>query len=861
MIDRLFGNHSSLPFPLILSARSQLLQRRASSLLAVFALAAGVALAASVEMATRSVSSVLSRTADALVGAAELEITAGESGVPESLLEEIRQVPGVMAASPLIQRTFRLEAERNEASAVRVLGIDLLYEREVRSYDVSSGGLTVGDPMRLLASDDALLVAERLARQLGLEEGNRLRLRGVQGAQEFVVRGTLHGDLADAFGGQVAIADVFALQHRVGQRGRVDRIDVAVDGDADRGALARRLEEIAGPGISVRRSTVRQIYVDAVMGALSSTVWTLALVAMLLSLALVYAVTSQGVERRTEEIALLRAAGLEASGVSRMLLLDGLVLAAAGTSVGLAGAAVGAEVLVEAFSQASDYLQEVSLPPVAMARSTVAAALLAGIPVAVLATLGPALRASRQRPAEVLAGRNRPLSELRPNPLALALGSAAAIGCVLASSGIPSGLPTLRVAGCLVLGITAMGVLGTQLLLLLARPLQAALGWVSPRVGYLAAASMVERPVETGSTMAIWAGISGALLAVATMIQSMVVSIDDYWFGITGEEVVMVFAQDPLESRHRELISRDAIAAMDATPGVLATAPFYNIAVVYQGEEVAVESFAAEALARFSGGARSLSQQADRSLAALRRGEALMSQAFARRFAVEVGDSIEILTDRGPARFRIGGFGRSYAGSAGAILLDLPTYLAWYDTPGAQQVAIWTADDRETVLTALQRRVPDQPLFFRHGDAFRRHTALVVGKFNALLMIPVFLMGAIGVVSLFNTLIGNIVARTRTHTILRACGATARDLRLLSVATGVALGSLGLLGGVALSVPWARVLTLATADGLGYAVEMHAHPGATALVVSGGLLLALVSAVLPGRALEASVPRGAAQIG
>ena len=121
---RLIGNRSRLPFSIVLSLRSQLLHRRMPTVLTVLALTASVGLASSVEMASRSVDSALHQTVESLVGSAQLEVSAGDQGVPEALIEPIRAVPGVLSAAPTIQRTFRV-AEGEAADLPRLGQRDL----------------------------------------------------------------------------------------------------------------------------------------------------------------------------------------------------------------------------------------------------------------------------------------------------------------------------------------------------------------------------------------------------------------------------------------------------------------------------------------------------------------------------------------------------------------------------------------------------------------------------------------------------------------------------------------------------------------------------------------------------------------
>src|SRR5262245_62164458 len=94
--------------------------------LTALSIAVSVALATGLEMSSRSAQLQLEKTAEAIAGAAKIEVVAGRVGVPESLLEEVRRVPGVIAASPLVTAKFKLVSQ---SFVVNVVGIDLLAER------------------------------------------------------------------------------------------------------------------------------------------------------------------------------------------------------------------------------------------------------------------------------------------------------------------------------------------------------------------------------------------------------------------------------------------------------------------------------------------------------------------------------------------------------------------------------------------------------------------------------------------------------------------------------------------------------------------------------------------------------------
>lgn len=853
-LDGIVGDRSRLPFSVILSLRSQLGERRTLTALTILAFAASVGLAASVEMATRSVHAALTRTADAITGAAQIEIGGGDTGVPESLLEVLRAVPGVVAASPMIEETFRIEAGPHQDEPLRVIGIDLLYEHEVRTYHVEQGGFAVRDPLRLVAVPNSVVISEALAERLSLSEGDPLVLRSASGRRDMVVRGLLRGSLSDAYGGQFALMDVFGLQEVIGLGPRFHRIDVAVAPGEGVDAAVERIRAAIGDAAPVRTSELREIYVDSIMETLSVAVWTLAMIGILLSLFLTYAVTSLSVDRRLEEISLLRAAGMQGRSVALLILTDAALLAAFGTAIGFAASVYLGNGLVSVMSRASQYLQLIEIAPLELRGSTVAVALGVGVPVALVAALEPALRAGRRSPVDVLRGYRIPPSTSAINrPLsAFALGTAAlGLSAWLAPELFGDSARLVLVIGC---GVIAVGAGASQLLLLVFPQLQRLLGACIPRVGYLVGSSMLERPIELGATVAVWAAVSAALIAGTSMVRSVVVSWDEFNVGLNGEDAILVFSQDPLRTRHRELIRRDTIERVRQAPGVRGVAEYYQARTMFRGEEISLESRATRALAANSA-VRALSDDPARTLAALQRGELAMNPAFARHFGVRVGDVLTLATSHGPVPFRVGATAHGFAGPKGELYLDVDTMLRHFDPQGAVEMTIWVDEPIEETLRDIQRAVLEQTLFFRVGEKFHKHTELVVAKFNDLLMVPVGLIAAIGLITLLNLLFGNVMARRRDLAILRGSGATRGNLRALVVLNAVFVGALGIAAGILLGAAWSRVATDLLADALGFRLRHVLYLDAVLIVSGAAAAMAILAGLASALTERDQVPR------
>jgi putative ABC transport system permease protein len=843
----------SLPLPLILSLRSQVQHRRTSTILTILALSASVALAMIVEMSTRSVAIPLEQTTNALMGSSRISVEAGGVGVDESVVDIVISVPGVEVASPIIARTFRIASGDLQGEPIRLIGVDLLAPQGVRSFGVahSRGAMAARDPIRLLASPNAIIVSQGLASRLGVHEGDSIRLRLGANTHEFVIRGTLTGSLAEAFGGQIATMDVFGLQEVLGFRGRVDRVDVSPTPGTDVDLLVRALSDAVGPGASVNRSEHREIYFDSVMEMLRVGVWSIVAISVLLSLFITYSVTSLTIDRRIEELGLLRMAGWTGASVTNLILIDTAVLSVVATILGLGIAALSANTLVEALSGLSSYLRFVEIPPASVHASTLLIGALVGPPVTMLASASPAYRAGRQAPLDVLRIHQAPPSADRVSRRLLFVGFAAvavAVAATVASGTTVTG--RVEVVAVVLGSIVGAAILIVQLVLRAHTPIQEMFGRLFPRIGYLAFDIIIQKPLEAGVTIAVWSAVTASVVAMFTMIHSFVVSIDDFWEQLHGRDSVMVLGQAPLSSRDREPISEKSIRSIRSTPGVLSVAEYHNIRVFVRGGDAVMLGSISTQTIQDIGGASVYFEDPKVAVPALMRGEISVNAAFSKYFGKGIGDEIQLATKSDLRRFRIGAIERTYHGPKGGLSIDISEFHKWFDSAGAQLVVISTRSPQSEVLESIHRRVENQSLFFRTFTDVR-HTEQVVGRFEGLLVLPVFLIAGIGALALMIVLSGNVVARSHDLTVLRAAGASRPLLSMVLVLNGTVVALVGTVLGFLLSIPWSVAFSDLMTGVLGYRADLATDTTATFVILAGAIGLSVLSA-----GLSAALGRG-----
>src|ERR1022692_3196903 len=174
----------------------------------------GVALLVGMYTANQSVLEAFNRT---------VEHIAGDGGFAEEVLERVQSDPDVRAAAPVIEQV--VDSGIKGQGKLLILAVDMTGDRSLRDYDLEGGDEEVmDDPLVFLAQPDSLILTRDFAARNGLASGSKLAMKTMEGDKQFSVRGILRsGGMTSAFGGNLAIMDIYAAQKFFGMGRRFDR--------------------------------------------------------------------------------------------------------------------------------------------------------------------------------------------------------------------------------------------------------------------------------------------------------------------------------------------------------------------------------------------------------------------------------------------------------------------------------------------------------------------------------------------------------------------------------------------------------------------------------------------------------------
>lgn len=308
----------------------------------------------------------------------------------EPLLEA---TPGVVAVSPMVAgAAFALRGDASKAVALQ--GI------EPARFDriVAIGEKLVAGAFRL-GPDDAV-IGKELAKDLGIGVGDRFRLltaeSGSPVTQTFTVTGIVDLGMRDLNRRAVYVA------FRTGQNllalpGGASQIDLKVADLFGAEDLARRLEARTGLTVESWMRTNEQL-LAAINAQDLSTATIRSFVALIVAVGIASVLVVWVVQKR-REIGILRAMGASRERVQRVFLLQGAIVALAGSLVGclLATGMVAAFLRLARNADGTPLFEAFSLPPWLYV-AAIGSALVGGVVAAIL----PARSAARLDPAQAI---------------------------------------------------------------------------------------------------------------------------------------------------------------------------------------------------------------------------------------------------------------------------------------------------------------------------------------------------------------------------------------------------------------------------------------------------------------------------
>ena len=465
-------------------------------------IALGVAVFFAVRTANAALLDSLSATVERLAGKSTLEITSGETGFPEEVLDTARATPGVELAEPVIEVIVHT-AFADEGNLL-ILGVDTTGDQQLRQYEFDRSQTEIADPLTYLAQPNSILLSRSFADRHGLHIGDRIPIFTANGRKDFTVEGLFKPvGVGAVFGGNLAVMDVYSAQV-VFNRGRnFDRIDLMNSRDVPVDELQRRLQARLPAGLESARPQMRGQALENAVTAMRLGMLITSFIALLVGVYIIFNSFTIAVNQRWKEIGILRAIGVERRNVNAMFLGEALLMGVIGSISGIAAgfylALLAGKVMGSIAASVYGMISTEVAPKLHPGAVLVSFGM--GVAASLAGAWFPSRAASRLDPILALHNIESRQQESSLGWKRIALGSALVLLTSLLIEFSPS-----RVGMTIQLFYAALTLLGLTMLLPMlvqwtARMIRPLMDWAGGSEGALAADAMIRSPRRSAATV------------------------------------------------------------------------------------------------------------------------------------------------------------------------------------------------------------------------------------------------------------------------------------------------------------------------------------------------------------------------
>jgi putative ABC transport system permease protein len=827
-----------------------LLGRKLRATLTAFAIVLGVAMISGSLVLTDTLGKSFDKVFDQSYKATDAVISSEEAidtgddtsqapAFPADVLPEVEGLPGVHLAHGSIEDEARLVDKRGDpiGRGGSAIGIDPSANQILNPVQLVQGRWPRGDGEVAIDKTTADTEHFQIGGTVGAFADGPVRTYTVSGIVRF--------GSAESVGGQtISVFDLPTAQRLFDKQGKLDLVRVqAKDGVSD----AELLEQIrpllsATTQVKTAEDQASSDSEDIQAGVKVIKYFLLGFggIALFVGSFVIANTLAITVAQRMRELATLRTLGASRRQVLGSVVLESIVVGIIASIVGLflgLAIALGLRAILDAL--------DFDLPGggIVFSPRTIIVSLVVGTLIALLASLRPALRATRVEPiAAVREGAVLPRSRFARYALPTAAVLAAAALALFSYGVFASDIDTVVRLLALVAGVVLLFVSVAMLASRVVRPLAFLLGAPGARfagaAGTLARRNAVRNPARTAST--------AAAVMIGLALIAFVAVIGQGFRSSFSSAVDELFVADYSLSAGNHQLANKAAEAVRNTSGVEVVSEIRGASGKLNGKSVKVNGVDANLAQvvpmKWTSGSSSVPAE-------LGQDGAFTGDRYADDHSLTVGSPLVVSTPTGTTlRLRLEGIFEQPKG--GSPFEGIVVSKATFDGAFANHDNEFTFVNMRGGATAENAARLEQALAAFPNAEVETRDDFKNGQLSGLdqmLNILYALLGLSVLVSLFgvvNTLVLSVFERTRELGMLRAVGMTRRQVRRMVRHESIVTLLIGATLGIGIGVFLAGLTSLALSDsGVVFALPYRT----LAFFVAGAILAGMLAAILPAR--------------
>jgi putative ABC transport system permease protein len=778
------------------------LRHKVLGVINILSVALGISTYLAVQIANRSATAAFRAGIDVVAGRANVEV---RGSLNDRLFPELQKIPGVIAATPLVERVVTLPDWPGEY--LHVVGVDPFTNSTFENFKVSKSGSESFDADAWFGDPRSLTVAKKFADSHQLKRGDSIRVKFGEREVDLILSSILEAKDGD---GRFAAMDIGWAQELFDLPGKLTGVLFRISDPSNPEPVRERIRRLVPPDAVVQEPGARSSQVEQLLSGFALNLTALSMISLLVGVFLIYNTVTASVVRRRSEVGILRALGASRAKVRWLFLGEAGLYGLIGSILGCVGGVLMSNFLVGAVSRTVTNLYVLtSIDHFYLPFWQLPLVLVAGMGSVLVGAFIPANAGANLPPLRALnMGVLIERSE-RPRRSWIILSGACLLAAVAASE---LALGGFRSAGFAAAFFTLIG------FCCLAPYVTHQFGtWAGetfrPRLlPRLAARNLVRSLYRHAITVAALASALAMLVSVSIMIYSFRRTIDRWLEHRLVADLFVAPAANEVVG-FENFIPDEFIKFLRSRPEVEMIDTFRYLTATVNGvpTSMAAVTGTKRNIPDFIGGNSNEKyeafQEPDR---------VTISEPLSHRSKVNLGDTVTIATPLGPHEFKVAGIFYDYSRDSGIMLIQRANFEKFWHDSRINSLALYLrpGTDVEKLIGSIRTGYPAAGDYSLYSNRALR--GAVVEVFNQtfavthILRVIAVLVAVIGIALNFTVLVKE---REREIGTLRAVGVSRRQVCGLiiweSVLLGIVAVLLGIVTGIALSVVLTEVINKA----------------------------------------------------
>ncbi len=844
--------------------------RRLRSFLTTLAVMFGVLVIFGMNILMPSMLAAFQSTMLAASNTVDLTVTLRTNGgFSPDVLGQVQATQGIAVAHALLERPVNLPADffdkdpgkQDAISILNLVGLDPVASQSLRNYTMQSGRfLQAGDI-------DAAVISSNLADNLGLKVGDKLGLPTAEGLVNLTVAG-IHPYRARP-GNEEVLVTLSEAQKLLDMPGQISMIEANYANAADkasREATEAAVKAKLGDTFDYNAlSTSSDMFAN--LQVAQSLFTAFGFLALFMGVFIIFNTFRTIVAERRRDLGMLRAIGASRRMILWLILIEGLIQGVVGTAFGVLFGYLLAAGALAGIGPMMEKMVHVRLGAPQFSPAILAVSVILGVGGTLLAGLFPALSAGRVTPLEALRPTINPVQQRRT----LTVGAIVGIVFVALALAILFAGNTQTVGGGALLFLFGLVLIAPAVI----RPVSLLFGAIIGRLfaregtGYLAQGNMTRQPTRVAVTA------STILVALAIIVAGgeLAVSINNGFTGVLRKSLgsdylfippaVAVWGNNvgANQSMAEQLKQVDGVGPVSSLRFAQSIADVHPAASLSSkkmgatdtGKGLTVTMLGIDPVAYPEVAGLSFTEgDPNAAYAALQTGERnlIVNGPFASTAGVKVGDVVPLITPKGRENYRVVAVGGDYlntkimtgyisqAQMAADFGVTQDVFVQLNLKPGADSAKV------EPALKAIKQNFPQFSLV--SGREYRQQNEQIFQVAFASIYVLFAFLAIPALIAMLNTLAIGVLERTREIGMIRAVGATQRQVKRMITAEALLLAAFGIVFGVLAGLYLGYVMIVAFA-GAGFPVQFYFPWAGVIITVAIGVAFGLLAALAPAR--------------